>query len=81
MIEIFFGNTKDKTECFDSNGIKIKKGDILTYDYTDNNKIKDWMKEPCYIVKYEEGFFAEGINQKLFLHSFRFKYTEIIQNK
>jgi hypothetical protein len=71
----------------------ILTGDYFEELYNDQYYLKNWptwskeqieahKNNPTYIVKYnEKGFFyAEGINQKLYLHDFRFKFTKIVED-
>ena len=64
----------------DINGLEIKVGDKLTWDYGDCNDVKLWMLEPVFIVEPHKsgGLCAKGINKPLYLHDFRFKHTRKI---
>ena len=52
----------------------------IHYPEWSKEKIEEHKNKPTYVVKYnEKGFFyAEGINQDLYLHDFRFKFTKIL---
>lgn len=72
------------TGLIDKNGFKIFEGDILSYDYADCKEFKEWMKDPCYVVKYDEEYnyivAGFGIKNKSYCHAFRFKHCEVIGN-
>lgn len=66
-------------------GTPIKAGDRLSWDFGDpyyqEKDVKDWMKQPVFVVVAHEsgnGLCAVGIDKKLYLHDFRFKYCERI---
>jgi hypothetical protein len=80
-MKMYLGGCSGIKKPVDLNGVEVNIGDRLSYDYGDSQEIKDWMKEPIFIVeehKSGKGLCARGINQKLFLHDFRFKYCEIL---
>ncbi|HEY5590654.1 MAG TPA: YopX family protein [Paludibacter sp.] len=68
----------------DKNGDEIYDGDVLTYDYADCKEFKEWMINPCYVVKYcEDNNYVVagiGIKNKSYCHAFRFKHCEILGN-
>ena len=81
----YLGGSSGIETPLDFIGNEIKVGDNLSWDMhdkftTENGGIKDWMNKPIFNVKkMESGFFAEGINEDLYLHDFRFKYCEIMK--
>lgn len=78
----YFKGTSGLTEVFDANGEKINVGDKLSHDFEDSAHwfVDAWKKEATYIVMAHPkgGFCAIGINEKLYLHDFRFKFTHKI---
>lgn len=86
-MKMYFGGTYGIKKPLDFDGNEINVGDELTFDYLDPFFEKDDMSrhinKATYKVKMHEngkGMFAEGINQKLYLHDFRFEYCRIIKS-
>jgi len=70
----------------DFDGNEINVGDELTFDYLDpffeKDEMSGYIDKPMYKVKMHasgDGMFADGINQKLYLHDFRFEFCKIIK--
>ena len=84
MAKMYLGGCSGIEKPVDMNGIEIKVGDKLSWDYgdddTNGNKPDEWMVRPIFIVKNHtsgKGLFAQGIHKELYLHDFRFKYCQI----
>lgn len=86
-ITMYLGGGKGIEKPLDANGNEIKVGDKLTWDFHDEcheeNHIKDWMRKPIFVVEEHPSgkcLCGRGIEKKLYLHDFRFRYCEIIQS-
>ncbi len=88
-MKIYLGGTSEIKAPVDFDGKEIVEGDILTFDYLDPFFEKDDMSgyiiKPVYKVmmhKSGKGLCAVGINNRLYLHDFRFKYCrKLIESK
>lgn len=93
-IKIYFKGDSGIKDPVDMDGLQIKEGDYLTFDYGDfpkyNMEIReDHPTKPFFEVKINErgGYFAESIKpydstlgeKYFFLHDFRFKYCKRIE--
>jgi hypothetical protein len=84
-VTCYFKGGRGLEHPVDFNGREIKVGDMLSYDFHEQREIErpvlDWMRKPIFVVAYnvdKQLFFAQGINEKLYLHDFRFQYCEIV---
>ena len=85
-MKIYMNGTSGIKDPVDFDGNKIKAGDELTYDYLDpffgDRDMSNYAGVATYKVKHHEsggGLYAVGINKKLYLHDFRFKYCKVVK--
>lgn len=83
MTKTYFCGCSGIVTPVDMNGCQIVEGDQLTWDYGDLSEAQEWMRKPIFTVERHEGggLCARGIDKPLFLHDFRFKYTQRINNE
>ena len=82
-IEIFFEGCSGITRPVDINATPISEGDYLSWDYGDrDSRVEDWMLKPIFVVTRHKsgGLFGKGIDENLYLHDFRFKHTQKLEN-
>lgn len=94
-MKVFFKGTSGIEKPVDINGVEIKAGDLLTWDFGDyesymHKPIEEKRKhDPFFLVEQHssgKGLFAESIfpcmgyyDKKFYLHDFRFKYCKVIK--
>lgn len=84
-LEIYINGCSGIISPVDMHGNQIKAGDKLSWDFGDpyyqKNGVEEWMKKAIFVVVPHEsgsGLCAVGIEKKLYLHDFRFKYCELV---
>jgi hypothetical protein len=88
-MKVYLSGTSEIKSPVDFDGNEITEGDTLTFDYLDpffeKKDTSGCVDKPIYKVmmhKSGKGLYAQGINDELYLHDFRFKYCRkvITQN-